>query len=151
MQRGPDNKRSLWLAVALVGALAGAAAAAPAADPAQDAFSAIARAWLVEDHAALANLIAPDGAEIALGPRPGARRYSASQAFYFFKTLFRSTDTDAFRFSLQRSESDAALAHAVADWSYRRAGQEGARVERLVFTLARGETGWGLTDIHAIR
>ncbi len=131
----------------------GATGARPAGagSTAQDFLSAVARAWTVEDHAALSGLIAPEGAEIALGPQPGVRRYTASQAFYLFKTVFQASDTESFRFSLQGGEPDSGRAHAVADWTHRRAGAEEAVVERLMFTLVRGEAGWGLTVIRVIR
>ena len=122
----------------------------PAAAP-RPVFDALARAWNAEDHAALAARIAADGVDIALGPGGARNHYSPSQAYYFFKNLFQTTETDGFRCTLLSEEPEAGLVHAVAEWSRRRAGEEGATVERLIITLARGETGWGLAGIRTIR
>ncbi len=104
-----------------------------------------------EDHGALAARVAPDGVDIAFGQGGARNHYSASQAFYFFKNLFQSTETVTFRFSLLNEEPETGLVHAVADWTRRRSGESRAVPERLIITLAHGEAGWGLTGIRAIR
>lgn len=144
----------LLLASLLVAPGARAAGAAPGADrvaPARPTLEALARAWEAEDHGALAARVAPDGVDIAFGQGGARNHYSASQAFYFFKNLFQSTETVSFRVSLLNEEPQAGLVHAVADWTRRRSGETGAVPERLIITLARGEAGWGLTGIRAIR
>ncbi len=144
-----------WIALALVAAAAGGGSPGVAAGEttgARPVFETISRAWQTEDHAALAGLVAEEGVEIAITAQTGARNhYSSRQAFYFFKNLFRSTRTDAFRFSLLREDPEAGLVHAVADWSYRRSDSDDAQSERLFFTLKQGDSKWGLTAIRAIR
>jgi hypothetical protein len=116
------------------------------------ACAAIAEAWRGEDHAALAARVAADGVEIAIHSQSGTRNhYSASQAFYFFKSLFTSTQQESFRFVRLQEERESGLLHAVAEWSYRRGGTGGVRSERLFFTLQKGEAGWCLTGVHAVR
>lgn len=142
---------ALLLAVAVSRpAWAGPVRAEPPA-PARPVLDALARAWTAEDHGALAARVAPDGVDIAFGQGGARNHYSASQAFYFFKNLFQSTETVAFRFSLLNEEPETGLVHAVADWTRRRSGESGAAPERLIITLAHGEAGWGLTGIRAIR
>jgi len=119
--------------------------------PARPSLDALARAWDAEDHGALAARVAPDGVDIAFGQGGARNHYSASQAFYFFKNLFQSTETVSFRFSLLNEEPETGLVHAVADWTRRRSGENGTTSERLIITLAHGEAGWGLTGIRAIR
>lgn len=119
--------------------------------PARPALDALARAWAAEDHGALAARVAPDGVDIAFGQGGARNHYSASQAFYFFKNLFQSTETVSFHFSLLNEEPETGLVHAVADWARRRSGESGTMSERLIITLAHGEAGWGLTGIRAIR
>ena len=119
--------------------------------PARPVLDALARAWEAEDHGALAARVAPDGVDIAFGQGGARNHYSASQAFYFFKNLFQSTETVTFRFSLLNEELETGLVHAVADWTRRRSGESGTAPERLIITLARGEAGWGLTGVRAIR
>ena len=119
--------------------------------PARPVLDALARAWEAEDHGALAARVAPDGVDIAFGQGGARNHYSASQAFYFFKNLFQSTETVSFRFSLLNEEPETGLVHAVADWTRRRPGESGTTSERLIITLAHGEAGWGLTGIRAIR
>lgn len=121
------------------------------AGSARPALDALARAWEAEDHGALAARVAPDGVDIAFGQGGARNHYSASQAFYFFKNLFQSTETVSFRFSLLNEEPETGLVHAVADWTRRRPSESGAAPERLIITLAHGEAGWGLTGIRAIR
>ncbi|MHB8080319.1 MAG: nuclear transport factor 2-like protein [Candidatus Krumholzibacteriia bacterium] len=145
----------LLLTSLVAGATGRAAAGAPdrahPAVPARPTLDALARAWEAEDHGALAARVAPDGVDIAFGQGGARNHYSASQAFYFFKNLFQSTETVSFRVSLLNDEAQTGLVHAVADWTRRRSGESGAVPERLVITLARGEAGWGLTGIRAIR
>lgn len=115
-------------------------------------FDAVAVAWEAADHAALAEMVAPEGVRIAIAPQPERETdYSPSQAFYFFKSLFRSTRTDSFAFRRIRKEAGGGLVHAVADWSYRRAGGDAPVQDRLFFTLTQGRSGWGLSEIRAVR
>jgi hypothetical protein len=112
----------------------------------------IVSAWLAGDHTALSAAISPEGVLIAIAPQADRENlYSPSQAFYFFKNLFHSTRTDSFRILRQQDQADAGLIHAIADWHYRRTGSDAAVSERLFFTLSRVRTGWGLTEIRAVR
>lgn len=124
-----------------------------AAPDARAVFDAVARAWQAEDHAALADRVAAEGVDIAVNLATGARNhYSARQAFYFFKNLFQTTETTAFRFTLlQDNEGDGGPVHALADWSYRRAADGDPVAERLVFSLSHGARGWALVSIRAMR
>jgi hypothetical protein len=151
-----------WLALLLVVLPAGAAGQADSAGVAEPepgrrvhprvVFDAVAVAWEAADHAALAEMVAPEGVRIAIAPQPERETdYSPSQAFYFFKSLFRSTRTDSFAFRRIRKEAGGGLVHAVADWSYRRAGGETPVQDRLFFTLTQGRSGWGLSEIRAVR
>lgn len=137
----------------LAGPPAGLCAAGGAASgEARPALEALARAWLAEDHAALAAMVASEGAEIAIGSTSGARNhYSPSQAFYLFKNLFQATEQDAFRILRVRQEGQSGLVHAVAEWECRRSGAAEVRTERLLLTLVRGESRWGLTGVRAVR
>lgn len=151
-------RAALWLGVAVgLCCAAGLAADEPSAPadptpaPARAVLEAVARAWQAEDHAVLSGLVAEEGVEIAMAQTGARNHYSGRQAFYYFKNLFRTTDTDAFRFSLFREDSEVGLVQAVADWSYRRTGAEGAQNERLFFTLKQAEAKWGLTAIRALR
>ena len=150
-----SRRATLLPMLLLAAAVSGPASAGPAggerAAPARPVLDTLARAWEAEDHAALAARVAPDGVDIAFGQGGARNHYSASQAFYFFKNLFQSTETVAFRVSLLNEEPETGLVHAVADWTRRRSGESGATPERLIITLARGEAGWGLTGIRAIR
>jgi hypothetical protein len=115
-------------------------------------FATVATAWEAADHAALAELVAPEGVRIAVMPRPEREnQYSRSQAFYFFKNLFRSTRTDTFSFRRIQQEAEGGVVHAVADWSYRRAGADVLVQDRLFFTLTEGRSSWGLSEIRAVR
>jgi hypothetical protein len=115
-------------------------------------FETVAIAWEAADHATLAELVAPEGVRIAVMPRPEREnQYSPSQAFYFFKNLFRSTRTDTFSFRRIQQEAEGGVVHAVADWSYRRAGADMLVQDRLFFTLTEGRSGWGLSEIRAVR
>lgn len=152
-------RRGFVRAVVCALALAGTAAALPGVRAAQesprDAYAicaSIENAWRAEDHAALAALIAADGVEIAINSQIGTRnRYSPSQAFYFFKSLFASTEQESFRFARLSEERQAGMLHAVAEWNYRRGDAGPVRAERLFFTLQRGEAGWGVTGVRAVR
>ncbi len=139
------------LVVFAVSRLAGAGTVREEPPPARPVLDALARVWEAEDHGALAARVAPDGVDIAFGQGGARNHYSASQAFYFFKNLFQSTETVSFRYSLLNEELETGLVHAVADWTRRRSGESGAAPERLIITLARGEAGWGLTGVRAIR
>jgi hypothetical protein len=119
---------------------------------AHEFFAAIASAWNDENHTALAEMVGKDGVSIAIAPDPDRdSHYSPNQAFYFFKNLFRSSRCDSFGFRRLQEEGEAEPVHAVAYWSYRRAGSETPVGERLIFTLTRGASGWGLSEIRAIR
>jgi hypothetical protein len=155
----PRQTVGLGLAAGLACGLAIAAAlaqpeapAAPQPPPARSALEAVARAWEAGDHAALSELVAEEGVEIAITAETGARNhYSGRQAFYFFRNLFRTTETDAFRFSLLREDHDSGLVQAVADWSYRRTGADNQQNERLFLTWKQGDAKWGLIAIRAVR
>ncbi len=121
-------------------------------DTAHDIFAALAQAWQEEDHASLAALVAREGVEIAIAPdQERDTHYSPDQAFYFFKNLFQSSDTDSFTYLRLQQQNRGGLVHAVADWSYRRPGGDTAFGERLVIKLTHDASGWGLSEIRAIR
>jgi len=126
--------------------------AATDGETAHDVFAALAVAWRNEDHDALAELVAADGVEIAITPdRERDTHYSPDQAFYFFKNLFKSSDTDTFQYLRQQNQNEGGLVHAVVDWSYHRPGGEKVIGERLVVKLTHDADGWGLSEIRAIR
>jgi len=121
-------------------------------DTAHDIFAALAQAWQQEDHASLADLVAREGVEIAIAPdQERDTHYSPDQAFYFFKNLFQSSDTDSFKYLRLQHQNRGGLVHAVADWSYRRPGGDAVVGERLVVKLTHDASGWGLSEIRAIR
>jgi len=126
--------------------------AIPVTPPAHEIFQAIATAWSTEDHSALAALVDEDGVEIAMPAVPGRdNHYSSDQAFYFFKTLFQSAGTDSLRFRRLQGETTEGVVHGVADWEFLPASVAAPAIERLIFTIAQDSTGWGLTEIRAIR
>lgn len=121
-------------------------------ETAHDVFAALAAAWRDEDHETLAELVADDGVAIAITPdRERDTHYSPDQAFYFFKNLFKSSDTDTFQYLRQQNQNEGGLVHAVVDWSYHRTGGEKVIGERLVIKLTHDADGWGLSEIRAIR
>jgi hypothetical protein len=112
----------------------------------------IGEVWLAEDHAALSRLVAQAGVKIAIAPEPDRDNvYSRSQAFYFFKNLFRSTKTDSFAFRRVQEEAEGELVHAVALWRYQRSSSNANKMERLFFTLTREQAGWRLSEIRSLR
>jgi ketosteroid isomerase-like protein len=120
-------------------------------ETAHDIFAALALAWQNEDHDTLAELVADDGVEIAITPDPKRdTHYSPDQAFYFFKNLFKSSETDTFQYMRQQNQGQGGLVHALVDWSYHRNGDDVVVVERLVIKLTHDADGWGLSEIRAI-
>jgi hypothetical protein len=121
-------------------------------ETAPDIFAALALAWQLEDHESLAELVADNGVEIAIAPDPKRdTHYSPDQAFYFFKNLFKSSETDTFHYLRQQNQGQGGLVHALVDWSYHRNGDEAVVSERLVIKLTHDADGWGLSEIRAIR
>ncbi len=112
----------------------------------------ISQRWLAGDHAAMAELVAADGVRIAIGPVRGRDNlYSSNQAFYFFKNLFQSAETESFRFVKVPEDGGGGLVNGMAEWLHRRAGSEEITEVRLVFSLTHSTTGWGLAGIRAVR
>jgi hypothetical protein len=151
-QRAPEPADSAALRAAAAESSGTGAAGEQQLIRARAVFETVAIAWEAADHATLAELVAPEGVRIAVMPRPEREnQYSPSQAFYFFKNLFRSTRTDTFSFRRIQQEAEGGVVHAVADWSYRRAGADVLVQDRLFFTLTEGRSGWGLSEIRAVR
>jgi hypothetical protein len=118
----------------------------------RSAFVAIAEAWSAEDHTMLSELVAEEGVRIAIAPDPKRdSQYSPSQAFYFFKSLFQSSETDSFEFRRLQNDSESGSVHAMVDWLYHREGSDKPVRERLFFTLSQEQAGWGVTSIRAVR
>lgn len=118
----------------------------------QKAFAAIAEAWFDEDHTTLSQLVADEGVRIAIAPDPKRdSQYSPSQAFYFFKSLFQSSETDSFEFRRLQNDSESGSVHAMVEWLYHREGSDKPVHERLFFTLSQEQAGWGVTSIRAVR
>jgi len=112
---------------------------------------ALATHWRAEDHAALAGLIAPEGARIAIGYDPDRENlYSPSQSFYFFKNLFQSLDTEVFLVENSQAGGEE-QAHALIRWRSRRGDSEKTTETRLVISLVRGSEGWAVTEIRTLR
>ncbi len=113
---------------------------------------AMAAAWRDSDHAALAAMIRSDGAEITLGADPARQtRYTPSQAFYFFKSLFRSRRTESFRFERLQPVAGAERIHAMVAWDWRREGAADVHADRLLLVLVQEGDGWRLAEIRTLR
>lgn len=115
------------------------------------AIRALATYWRAEDHAALAGMIAPEGARFAIGPYPERENlYSPSQSFYFFKNLFQTFETEVFAVETSQAGGED-QAHALVRWLARRSGSDRTEESRLVISLVRGPEGWAVTEIRTLR
>lgn len=115
-------------------------------------FSAIAKAWEQSDEKSLAAMVHEDGLRVnsgSSGSRP--TRYSPSQAFYYFKSLFQSHRTLVFEFEMVQDASDGDRVHGMAVWKRRRPDSEEIQVVKLVCVLTRLGSNWMLTEINTIR
>jgi hypothetical protein len=116
------------------------------------AFLALAACWEAADHTCVADLVSSDGVQIVMGPVADRQvTYSPRQAFYFFRNLFQTSDSESFSY-LRRQEDDAGgQVRAVVRWRFRRHGDDEVQEVRLVLSLAQRDDGWRLTEIRAIR
>jgi hypothetical protein len=119
--------------------------------PAADALAELASGWIEADHAAVAELVADEGVRIALSEPGRESLYTASQAFYFFKSLFRTARTVSFDFQRLQEGDGGGGVHAVAEWVHQRPGAEGTVRELLLFSLLPCDSRWGLSEIRIIR
>ncbi|MFO7655345.1 MAG: hypothetical protein R6X25_16210 [Candidatus Krumholzibacteriia bacterium] len=157
-ERRDTGRKGAWRAAVVV--LVAVASLAPAAgarlvlerhSQAAATLHALAGHWRIEDHAALAELVASEGVRIAIGPVPDRENlYSPSQSFYFFKNLFQDLESEAFVVETQQ-DGDQGRAHAVARWRFRRSGADRTEEMRLVISLVRGPDGWAVGEIRALR
>lgn len=110
----------------------------------------IAEAWRSGDPEALAEMVHPDGLQVRVGKGGRATSYSPSQAFYFFKNLFRNQSTESFTYQRQQRATGPRV-HAMAVWRHRETAGEPATDRRLVLVLARAGETWLLTEINSVR
>ncbi|MCP4574487.1 MAG: hypothetical protein GY838_19220 [bacterium] len=110
----------------------------------------IAQAWEDGNPEVLADLIHPDGLQVRIGKGGRATSYSPSQAFYFFKNLFRDNLTESFDYQRQQKATGPRV-HAMAVWRCREAPGDPLHIRRLVLVLARSGDTWQLTEINTVR
>lgn len=115
-------------------------------------FLELATYWETEDHTELAELVSADGVHIVMGTVADREvTYSPRQAFYFFRNLFQTSETESFSY-LRRQEDDAGgQVRGVVRWRFRRHADEEIEEIRLVLSLGQRAEGWKLTEIRAIR
>jgi hypothetical protein len=115
-------------------------------------FMALASHWENESHTDLADLVSADGVRVAMGPVADREvTYSPRQAYYFFRNLFQTSETESFRYQRRQDEESSSQARSVVRWRYRRHGSERVEEVRLVVSLGYRDEGWKLTEIRAIR
>jgi hypothetical protein len=149
----------LLVGLLLLSGLPGTAEAKLVKDPARQAgsgpeavFSAIARAWEMEDEAALADLVHEDGLRVTSGDYDRYINYSPSQAYYYFKNQFQAHPTVSFTFERQQEKlSGEKRVHGMVVWKYRSA-TAAAQVQemKLVLVLTRQAEVWRLSEINTI-
>lgn len=110
----------------------------------------VATAWEDSDPDALVELVHPDGLQVRLGAGGRSAAYSPSQAYYFFKSLFRTNQTVSFAYQRQQ-QARGPRVHAMALWRFRKNARAVPTERRLVLVLARAEDRWLLTEINAVR
>ena len=117
-RRPPLVVAAMLCAMVLVPAVARPAEGRPA-ESTQAVFSRLAEAWRTADAQALSDLVHPDGLHVTGGAGARGGRYSPSQAFYFFKNLFRAQRTLDFEFRMMQDGAGADSARGVARWQKR--------------------------------
>lgn|GEM_PF-2785361 len=153
-----DKARRHLAAVLLLGLLlpgaglqaGGQETTAPVRGPA-DIFADIGLAWQAADEQALANLVHPEGLRVH-GGRNDARitHYSPSQAFYYFKNLFRTHPTVSFTFERHQQNAEAERTRAMTLWTYRTGNDPDVQEDRLVLVLSSVKGLWRLSEIQTI-
>lgn len=115
-------------------------------------FLALATFWETEDHTELAELVCTDGVRIVMNPvNEREVTYSPSQAFYFFRNLFQTSETESFSYLRRQEDDSGGQVRAVVRWRFRPSGEEEIDEVRLVLSLVQRDAGWKLTEIRAIR
>ena len=115
-------------------------------------FLELATYWETEDHTELAELVSADGVHIVMGIVADREvTYSPRQAFYFFRNLFQTNETESFSYLRRQEDDSGGQVRGMVRWRFRRHGAEQIEEVRLVLSLGQRAEGWKLTEIRAIR
>ena len=115
-------------------------------------FGRLAAAWEDGDEETLAGLVHGDGLRVTAGPSGGrVNHYSPSQAYYYFRNVFRAHRTLLFEFEMMQDATAGERVHGMATWKRRRPDSEHVEVLKLVCTLVREDDAWKLAEINTIR
>jgi hypothetical protein len=141
---------AMWIIATSGLAVGTVRAEAAAGEGPRASYARIAAAWQDGDPDALVELVHPDGLQVRLGSGGRSASYSPSQAYYFFKSLFRANRSVSFEYQRQQ-ETRGPRVHAMALWRYRKTARAVPTERRLVLVLARDHDRWLLTEINAVR
>jgi len=115
-------------------------------------FGRIAAAWEAGDQQALTSIIHAGGLTVNSGRKTeGGSHYSPSQAFYYFRNIFRAHRTLLLEFEMMQDASAGSRVHGVAVWKRRRPDSTEIEMIKLVFVLVRQGARWQLAEINTIR